>query len=389
MRRLLHVQCVQVAPVLHLHGELQRLAARARARVHHLGGRRVHQHAEELAALVLNLEPAVAEGVEREGVAAGVEDEAQRRQWGGGGGDALLGQERAQPLAVSLEAVDAHGEGAALVHRLDGALGVRAEHLAQARAEEVRHRGGDGEALLPREGLQRPGGLGEPGQGGGIRARQRRGAHHLVHALPMEDARGGQAQHVLARLVQAREVTVGVLEEEVHRALAAEQGVHPLGHGAALVGVEVLLVTEGEVQGPVGQAALVADEAVGLEACLEDEVLAQRAGGGARRLRGGGGLTAGLFRASGRAGVLLHDWRISFRASNDKSGSAPGHVQGASAASPGPQASAGADDGAGLRRAAARPRGAGRPSGWPSSPPSSDPGPPAAGPGRSAARGRR
>ncbi|EAU65050.1 LigA [Stigmatella aurantiaca DW4/3-1] len=299
-----HVQGVQVSPVLHLRGELQGLSARSRAGIHHARGRRIHQHAEQLAALVLQLQQPVLEALQGEDVDARLQPQSQGREGRGRALDSLRGQPPLELRPVPLEQVDARGERGALVHGLRGLAGVFPERLLELHREKIRQRGGDGEALGQGQCLQFSGGPGKGAEGGAVLGGERGGIHHRFERLAVEDPGGGQAQHVLACGFQAVEAGPRARQEPIHRALAAQQGVDPLRDGPALVGVQVRLAAQGEVQGPVGQAALVAHRAVRLQAGLQHQILAQGARG-ALEGRPTGGAGGGLLRVGALRGGLL------------------------------------------------------------------------------------
>src|SRR5262249_56160034 len=72
-----NVQSVNLAAIVHLSSQLQRLAAGSGAGVDDHFGRGVHQHSQKLASFILDLEKPLAEPLQSEGVRSVFQNQAQ------------------------------------------------------------------------------------------------------------------------------------------------------------------------------------------------------------------------------------------------------------------------------------------------------------------------
>jgi hypothetical protein len=231
---------------------------------------RAERQRDELAALVLDLEAALLERLQREGVRVAVEHEAPGGEARRRRADALLREAGEQVVAAALQDVRAHGERRALVERpRELARLLVAELGAQPRRDPARQRRLDREA----------------GVGVGDRRDARRGALEPGERarLDAEPPRGGLGVEAAVR-AEPRGVAGGVIERGARQperpleaALPADEAVGRLGGRAPLVRVEPALAAQHALERAVGEPALVVHEAVDLEHDRVDEVLAQRA----------------------------------------------------------------------------------------------------------------
>ena len=193
----------ELAAVLHLGGERQRLPAGAGAEIDDPhAGPGIGEQCRKLRALVLDLDEPLLEGRRPGERRTVLEAEAERRPWRRLGRDMLGGERAARAFAVGLEAVDA---------QIDRGRGVERRHLVfeppainrfEMREEPVRQIARDG-ARHRRMGQSAAGEpLREALLGGYERRRAKavavKACRQIIRRLPVEEQQGGD--HPAARL---------------------------------------------------------------------------------------------------------------------------------------------------------------------------------------------
>lgn len=234
----LGVRVIGQEPTLVLHGraELERLASRASAEVQHgLARPGLHEQAEELAALVLDLEEALLEGRKAVEVGPGAfEHEGERAPEARAGLHSLGAKALGEPLTRGAERVHPERDGTGDIEVGAEVLGLGAPLLGEVVSEPIREGGSKGQgrrltggqfrrSLHPRErGRLGRGHSGEPVQEG------------------IEEQRGrsiGPTQEVAEAAAPQADIEEGLLE------------------GLALGAREVAMIPEGAIQNPLGGGA--------------------------------------------------------------------------------------------------------------------------------------
>mmetsp|Transcript_42317 Transcript_42317/g.99291 ORF Transcript_42317/g.99291 Transcript_42317/m.99291 type:complete len:573 (+) Transcript_42317:1389-3107(+) len=239
-----HIKGVEPPGVAHRRAERQRLAAGARAEVHHhLAALWREQQGQQLAALVLHLDAAAGEQVEPVQGRLALDAQAQRRERGRRRVDAGGLQLRQRLLALELEGVDPKVQRPRFVHRR-GQLPeiVVAKPLLQGHGQPVRQ-------VVAQPGREAVGAdrldLLQPG----LLRRAERRAQEAVRAAPGEDGQPAW-QGPAAALGQALELEP-----------LAQHRVDRLGHAGALALAEVFVLTEEGRDGGVGRRVELVDGA--------------------------------------------------------------------------------------------------------------------------------
>ena len=279
----------QLAAVLHLRRQRERLAPGPGTRVHHdLSRPRAAGLGDELAALVLHLEESRLERLEREHVGAAHEGQRVRRPAGRLDPGALRFEHGAQLVAAVLEQIRAHRERSAPVQRRRQRAGFPGtELLVPELRQPSRQRGLGGkrverivrnaEALRVGDQLERPApccdlGTGEPrGALWGLPL-----AHDEIRRVP-EQVLGGRRQLFERQLARAE----GALQEVVDAPLQTQEPIHRVGHRTPLHAAKQLLAPQNALERLVRTRALAADFLVDLQHRSADEL---RSHGAASRM---------------------------------------------------------------------------------------------------------